>query len=197
MSLGDGGRKGSTESRDRPADPTFRLRSEYRRRLSRLSHAQYEATTRGNRRRAERLRSRLVEGTPLGAGVGRIVYRLPERAYAGGRDDGYALKLPVPDRHDRYGHDRNGRAQNRAEAGLWERRPSRLLVPIVAADRRGQWLIMPLSESVEPDADRLRTVAERVAETYGLSGTRGQDITAENVVRLDGRLRLCDYGTLS
>lgn len=175
----------------------FRLRPEYRRRLSRLSHAQYEATARGNRQRAERLRSRLVEGTPLGAGVGRIVYRLPERAYADGRDGGYALKLPVPDRHDRYGHDRDGRAQNRAEAELWERRASRLLVPIVAADRRGRWLIMPLGESADPDADRLRAIAERVAETYGLTGTRGQDITAENVVRLNGRLQLCDYGTLS
>jgi len=196
MSLGDRGGEGSTESRDR-TDSTFRLRSEYRRRLSRLSHAQYEATARGNRRQAERLRSRLVEGTPLGVGVGRIVYRLPERAYAGGRDGGYALKLPVPDRHDRYGHDRDGRVQNRAEAGLWECRPSRLLVPIVAADRRGRWLIMPLGESVAPDADRLWAVAERVAETYELAGTRGQDITAENVVYLDGRLRLCDYGTLS
>lgn len=197
MSLGGKGREGSTENRDRTGDSTFRLQPEYRQRLSRLSHAQYEATTRGNRRRAERLRSQLVEETPLDAGVGRIVYRLPERAYAGGRDGGYALKLPVPDRHDRYGHDRDGRAQNRAEAELWERRPSRLLVPVVAADRRGRWLIMQLGESVDPNADRLRAVAERVAETYGLAGTRGQDITAENVVHLDGRLRLCDYGTLS
>jgi hypothetical protein len=128
--------------------------------------------------------------------VGRIVYRLPKRAAAAGQYDEYVLKLPVPDRHDRYGHDRDGRVQNRTEAELWEQHPSRFLVPVVAAGHRGRWLIMPRGESVDPAVEQLQTVAESVAEAYELPGTQAQDITAENVVRLEGRLRLCDYGAL-
>ena len=181
---------------DSRGDPAFRLTPAYRRRLSAVSQDQYEAAGQSNRRQADRLRSRLVDGPPLGRGVGRLVYRLPDRAYADGSYGEYVLKLPVPDHHDRYGYDRDGRVQNRTERGLWERQPSGYLVPVVAADQHGRWLIMPRGESPEQAPDRLEEFAARVADTYDLSGAQGRDIATENVVTLDEQLRLCDYGML-
>jgi len=86
-------------------DPEFRLDPSYRRRLTSLAESQYQAARRGDRSRVDRLRSRLVDDSPIGAGVGRVVYPLPERAYDDGRYDGYVLKLPLPEYHDRYGYE--------------------------------------------------------------------------------------------
>ena len=78
----------TTQWSDRPpVDSEFGIDPSYRRRLTRLGQAQYEAAGEGNRGRVDRIRSRLVDDTPLGAGVGRVVYPLPARAYSGGYYD--------------------------------------------------------------------------------------------------------------
>ena len=188
---------GEPSAYERPVDPGFELESSYRRRLTDLGGEQYEAARRGNRSRVDRLRSRLVEDPPVAAGVGRVVYPLPGRAYTGGRYDEYVLKFPVPDRHDRYGHSRDGRAQNRTEKRLWAQHNTGWLVPIVAAERRGQWLIMPRGEPVGSEPDWLEEWTARFVDVHGLGSTRGHDLETENLVLLDGAPRLCDYGVLS
>lgn len=180
-----------------PVDPEFRMDSSYRRRLTDIGQAQYEAARRGDRSRVDRLRSRLVDESPVGAGVGRVVYPLPGRTYSGGHYDGYVVKLPVPDRHDRYGYDRDGRTQNRAEATIWERSRTRWLVPVVAAEQCGRWLVMPRGQAVDSDPDWLAEWASNLVDAHDLSQTRGTDLEAQNVVMLDGQPRLCDYGVLS
>lgn len=180
-----------------PGDPGFQLEPSYRRRLTDLGQDQYDAARRGDRRQVDRLRSRLVENSPLGAGVGRVVYPLPDEAYTDGCYDGYVLKLPVPDHHDRYGYDRDGRVQNRAEARLWEQYHTRWLVPVVAAQQRGQWLIMPRGEPVDSDTDWLDEWTSDIVDAHDLDSTQGHDLAAENVVLLDDQPRLCDYGVLS
>jgi hypothetical protein len=181
----------------RPVDPDFGLDPGYRRRLTGLGRAQYDAAKDGNRRRVNQLRSRLTEESPLGAGVGRVVYPLPERAYRGGQYDGYVLKLPVPDRHDRYGFDRDGRSQNRMEASLWERFHSAWFVPVSAADQRGQWLVMPRGQPIERDPEWLDAWRSGFVDAHDLPSTQGQDLLAENLVLLEEQPRLCDYGVLS
>jgi hypothetical protein len=188
----------TTQWSDRPpVDSEFGIDPSYRRRLTRLGQAQYEAAGEGNRGRVDRIRSRLVDDTPLGAGVGRVVYPLPARAYSGGHYDDYVLKLPVPDHHDRYGYSRDGRSQNRTETTIWDRRQAPWLVPVVAAERRGRWLVMPRGRPVEPNADWLPEWRADVAETLDLTSVQGNDLETRNIVTLEGHPGLCDYGVLS
>lgn len=184
-------------NQQRPVDPAFQLARRYRRRLTETAKSQYDAARRGKRRRVERLRSRLVEDSPIDSGVGRLVYPLPERAYTGGRYDEYVLKLPIPDYHDRYGYDRDGRSQNRAEKSLWAQYHTRWLVPVVAAEQRGQWLVMPRGRPVESDPDWLDDWTCEFVDAHGLDSTHGHDLEPENIVILGGQPRLCDYGVLS
>jgi len=181
----------------RPVDPEFRLDSAYRRRLTEMGQAQYDAARQGKRGRVTQLRSRLLEERPIGAGVGRVVCPLPERAYTGGQYDAYVLKLPVPDHHDRYGFDRDGRTQNRTESRLWEQYHTGWLVPVVGADQQGRWLVMPRGQPVGRDPDWLDRWQRGFVDAHDLGSARGQDLLAENIVRLDDQPRLCDYGALS
>lgn len=200
-SSGDTGDNHPTRERqsDSLGDPEFQLKPNYRRRLTTLGQAQYEAARRDERSRVDRLRAQLVDDPPVGTGIGRSVYPLPETSYTHGRYDEYVLKLPSPDYHDSYGYERDGRVQNRAEAALWSdcRSPTAWLVPVVAADQRGHWLIMPRGESIDSDADWLDAWTARVVEAHGLSSSHGHDIDPQNIVRLNGDARLCDYGLLT
>ncbi|ERH09565.1 MAG: hypothetical protein J07HX64_01324 [halophilic archaeon J07HX64] len=184
-------------TQQRPVDPEFRLDPSYRQRLTNLAESQYQAARRGNSRRVDRLRSRLVDDSPIGAGVGRVVYPLPERAYENGRYDGYVLKLPLPEHHDRYGYDRDGRSQNRMERHLWEQYHTTWLVPVIAAERRGQWLVMPRGEPIESGGDWLEDWTQEFVEAHNLHSTHGHDLEVENIMLLDDQRRLCDYGVLS
>jgi len=107
------------------------------------------------------------------------------------------LKLPVPDHHDRYGYSRDGRSQNRTETTIWDRRQAPWLVPVVAAERRGRWLVMPRGRPVEPNADWLPEWRADVAETLDLTSVQGNDLETRNIVTLEGHPGLCDYGVLS
>lgn len=166
----------------------FQLSETYRRSLERYAQRQYSAELVGDFERAKRLRTQLRdERNPVGMGAGRYVYPLPERAFDGHGD--YVLKLAVP--NDGTGG-RGGREQNRHEAETWAETRSRHLVPVVVADDRGYWLVMPKGEPVE-DGPALDRWADRARKALD-EAVWGTDIGARNVVRLDGQFRLCDYG---
>lgn len=173
-----------------PAVGRARVKEGYRQELTKYAQRQYSAEVVGDVERAKRIRDRLRDERPaVGMGAGRYVYPLPERAVAGRPGREFILKLAVPN-DDLKGHD--GREQNRHEATVWEATRSRYLVPVVAADDRGYWLVMPKGAPVEsgPGVDDW---AERARKA--LEGSVWQkDIGDRNVVRLDGQLRLCDYG---
>lgn len=169
----------------------FSLTQSYRERLHRYAPKQYSAELSDDFDRATRHREQLRDDQrQIGAGAGRYVYALPELAYSGGHYDQYVLKLALPDdRRD----GRDGREQNRQEATTWAATESPYLVPMVDADARGYWLVMPCGEPVSeetPGLERFLKQAHRALE-----GTVWEkDITPSNVVRLDGDFRLCDYG---
>jgi len=165
------------------------LVDEFRGRLDAAGQRQYSAGRTGNRSRASTLRQQVADGRPaLGAGGGRCVYPLPDRAVSGGDHDAYVLKFAVP--NDRPGWD--GKAQNRHEADVWERTRDPRLVPVVAADREGYWLVMPRGEAPDDDsavAEWLELVADKLP-----AGVWETDLDPRNVVRLGDEYRLCDYG---
>lgn len=168
----------------------FRLSEPFRQDLSVYAQRQYSAELVGDVERAKRLRSRLRDDQPpVGMGAGRYVYPLPDRAFDGGAHESYVLKFAIPSD----GADgRDGREQNRRESVVWSECRSRYLVPVVAADERGYWLVMPEGESVDTGRE-LEQWAERAGEALGET-VRESDIGVRNVVRLDGQFRLCDYG---
>jgi hypothetical protein len=168
----------------------FQLRDAYRQELATYAQRQYSAEVVGDVDRAKRLRTRLRDGrNAVGMGAGRYVYPLPERAVDRGTSSAYVLKLAVP--NDGLGG-RDGREQNRREAETWTATRSRHLVPVVAADDRGYWLVMPRGDPVDggPSLDQW---ADRARDALD-DAVWGRDIGARNVVRLDGQFRLCDYG---
>lgn len=118
-------------------------------------------------------------GTYLGEGETRIVYAL---------DPDFVVKIPQ-DRHH------NGYNQN--EAAIWAKASPglrELLVPVLAADPSGAWLIMPRIRSRLDDAEYRRAqqlcdAVERYVTTRYSDCEEGQNVGA----RADGRLFLFDY----
>jgi hypothetical protein len=169
---------------------TFALETAYRERLDEAAQRQYSAAVAGDNDRARQLRQSLAgDRSAIGAGAGRYVYPLPEETRAAGGSVGYVLKLAVP--NDR-GSQRDGKAQNRRETRLWRQTESRHLVPVVAADPEGYWLIMPRGERVHDTSGEFEAWTETVTDR--LAAVWEPDVGARNVVILDGSFRLCDYG---
>lgn len=168
----------------------FRLSETYRQELSVYAQRQYSAELVGEVERAKRLRARLYDDQPaVGMGAGRYVYPLPERAIEERASCAYVLKLAVP--NDGLSG-RDGCEQNRRERELWSECRSRYLVPVVAADERGYWLVMPEGESVE-ESRALDRWTDRARDALD-EAVWSADIGPRNVVRLAGQFRLCDYG---
>jgi hypothetical protein len=172
----------------------FRLEDEYRERLNRLAPRQYSAARTGNLDRARRLCERLVDdGRAVRTGRGRYVFALPEDAAESGWYDEYVLKLAV----STDAADGRGRERNRAEAATWERTESSYLVPVVAADPEGYWLVAPKGEPVTDSAAGLDRWLAEADDRLGDEIRRGALDGADHVVRLDGSYRLCDYGAVT
>lgn len=169
---------------------TFALEAAYRERLDDAAQRQYSAALAGDHARARRLRQSVTgDRSAIGAGAGRCVYPLPDDAPAASAAERYVLKFAVP--NDRLG-ERGGKTQNRRESRLWQQTGSRHLVPVVAAEPEGYWLIMPRGERVHEASPALESWAETVAGR--LASVWDRDVDARNVVVLDGSFRLCDYG---
>lgn len=170
----------------------FELAAGFRDRLNRLAPRQYSAERTGNVDRAKRLRSDLVDGNKaIGAGAGRYVFVLPDAAYESGWYDGYVLKLAISnDTID----GSTGRTQNSAEAETWNQTESPLLVPVVAADPEGYWLVMPRGKSVTEYSPELEAWIEEARDQLPESVWKTDIGKKENIVKLEGTYRLCDYG---
>lgn len=170
---------------------SFELDPTYREELDRYAPKQYSAELTDNFERAKKHRAKLRDDRPVvGHGVGRYVYPLPHHSYEDGPYDEYVLKLALP--HD--GPDgRDGREQNRNEARLWEETESEYLVPVVAADPRGYWLVMPRGEKL---TDRPVTFDRWVEQARSAlpDAISETEIEPRNVVELAGDYRFCDYG---
>jgi hypothetical protein len=170
--------------------PVFELEEAFRERLEQLGQQQYSAEARGRHDRARALRRELLEESrTVGAGAGRTVLALPGGVCTGVRER-YVLKLAVPnDAQD----GRDGRAQNRTEVETWASTYHPLLMPVVAADADGYWLVMPRGVAVTDTSPEIEAWLDRAREALAGVVWSG-DIDAGNAVRLDGELRLCDYG---
>jgi hypothetical protein len=111
-------------------------------------------------------------GRRLGIGETRVVYEIA----------GYAVKIP---RDPEYAE------MNRAEAEAWEQAPPRLsryLLPVLASDPGGEWLVMPIAEPVD------RQTGERFCELVESSaGNVLLDLWHANVGRYKGHLFVWDY----
>jgi len=170
--------------------PVFELDEAFRERLEQVGQQQYSAEARGRHDRARALRRELLEDPrTVGAGAGRTVFALPESVCTGLREQ-YVLKLAVPnDTRD----GRDGRAQNRTEVETWASTYHPLLMPVVAADADGYWLVMPCGVAVTDPSTDLEPWLDHAREALAGVVWSG-DITRGNVVHLDGKLQLCDYG---
>lgn len=122
----------------------------------------------------------------VGSGTGRNVFdmRCLDKP-------GYIVKLAKP--HPRY----DGRKQNKREIELYysigDEEKKRHLVPILAYGTSKYWLIMEKgSNDFKIDYDRISDIK------YDLeSHIWEDDIIKENIVEINGKLKLCDYGTKS
>lgn len=172
---------------------TLGLEETFRDRLDEMARAQYVTEQSGNVREAREIRkSLLTDVRAIGTGAGRIVYPLPERAYDGGEYDEYVLKIARP--NDRY--DWDGIDQNRRETTLWRDNNSPPLVPVVAADSRGYWLVMPRGDTVSGEPAEVEAWLDDTADTLG-STLFEMDLSVKNVVVVEGQFKLCDYGVPS
>lgn len=170
----------------------FALDERFRDRLNQLAPKQYSAERTGDFERAKRLRSDLVDGNrAIGAGAGRHVYALPERAYETGWYDEYVLKLAIP---NETADGSTGRTQNRAEADTWMETESSYLVPVVAADPDGYWLVMPRGDSVNESTAELDGWIDDASDQLGETLWETDIDKRGNIVKLNGEFRLCDYG---
>lgn len=169
---------------------TFTLDPGYRQWLHDACSRQYSAERIDDHERAREIRREIGdEERAVGVGAGRHVYPLPDHGWSGGAFEAYVLKLAIPnDTPD----GRDGKAQNRREAHTWWATEAEHLVPVVAADPDGYWLVMPRGDPVEAGSAAL-------GEWLSWASARAQavhpdEIEERNVVILDGAFRLCDYG---
>lgn len=118
----------------------------------------------------------------VGAGTGRIVFDMDILGYPN-----YVVKFAVP--NEEY----DGLKQNSREIELWktvDNEKRRFLVPIVEHGPEKYWLIMPKGEPAETIPYEWKSEAE-----YELRNLIWkEDVQEENVVRIDGVLKICDYG---
>lgn len=119
----------------------------------------------------------------LGSGAGRNVFDMGILGY-----DNLALKLAQPD--PQY----NGLKQNRREIETWTHATAtqkQYLARIVDHGPNHYWLIMPKGTSVTTIPYEWKTDAE-----YELRDlVWREDIREENLINVNGKLKLCDYGT--
>lgn len=120
----------------------------------------------------------------LGSGRGRIVIDLDIAGYPN-----LVVKLATPDAQY------DGRRQNRQEIDIWRSASAEereFLVPVLESGPDGYWLIMKQGDnkSGSPPYD-WKSEAEYVLSDIIWE----EDIREENIVKLNGEYRICDYGT--
>lgn len=165
------------------------LSSELRNRLTKNAKQYYTSFKKNNDELREKatynLRIDQFGADCIGSGTGRNVFDMrclgkPE----------YALKLAKP--HSRY----DGRRQNKREITLYNNsnidvEKKQHLVPVLAHGPEKYWLIMKKgSNEFKLDHEQLLDMK------YDLKSYIWEDdIIKENIVMINGSLKLCDYGT--
>lgn len=147
----------------------------------------YDAEQEGDRERINEVCREIGIDTAgfdaIGSGSGRNTFDMDIFGYPE-----YALKLAVPDA------EYDGVEQNRREAELWDDADSdqrEFLAPVVAHGDDYYWLVMKQGEQDVRIDYEWRTDAE-----FYLDGlVWEEDIREKNIVRIDGGLKICDYGT--
>jgi len=119
----------------------------------------------------------------IGNGSGRNVFDMNILGY-----ENYVLKLAIP--HSKY----DGIKQNKKEYMLWNKLDSEkknYLAPVIDADSSGYWLVMEKGVSdFKIDYEWIEN-----AKYYLRDYVWVEDIYDENIVSINGELKICDYGT--
>ncbi len=165
----------------------------YHRQLNRVGQKQYDAKRQRDHSRVNRLRNQVVEKPAIGAGIGREVYPLPKDAIDDPQYDSYVIKFASPDPRETFGQSRDGRVQNQTEVRVWQKTRCEHLVPVIAADDRGYWVIMPKGDQIKADRNTVKEITEQLAVDCEL-GSLSADIIEQDIVRLRDNLHVCDYG---
>ena len=118
----------------------------------------------------------------IGNGVGRNVFDMEIIGHPN-----LAVKMAIP--HSKY----DGKDQNKQEYELWNSIPEskrEYLVPVKDIGKNNYWLIMKLGNTPTQSIYSWKNEAEYQLQEYVWE----EDIKKENIVELNGELKLCDYG---
>lgn len=118
----------------------------------------------------------------VGNGGGRNVFDMEIIGYPN-----LAVKMAIP--HSKY----DGRGQNKREHDLWNSIPESkkdYLVPVEDIGKDNYWLIMKLGKEPTQTMYQWKNEAEHQLREYVWE----EDIKEENIVEINGELKLCDYG---
>lgn len=119
---------------------------------------------------------------PVGDGLGRLVFRLPDDFLKPGTEGDYVVKIAIFSIEEGKG----GLAQNKQEYTIWTEHPSVRddLVPVIMTDDSFFWLIMPFAKPIE------RSQSDLISEI----SLDGHDVRPENLGWYKREVRLLDYG---
>lgn len=119
---------------------------------------------------------------PVGDGLGRLVFRLPDDFLKPGTEGDYVVKVTIFSIEEGKG----GLAQNKQEYTIWTEHPSVRddLIPVIMAEESFFWLVMPFAKPVE------RSQWDLISEI----NLEGHDVRPENLGWYQGEVRLLDYG---
>jgi|AntDeeMetagen134_2_1112570.scaffolds.fasta_scaffold00307_15 hypothetical protein len=119
---------------------------------------------------------------PVGDGLGRVVFRLPDDFVKPRTEGDYVVKIAIFSIEEGKG----GLDQNEQEYTIWTDHPSvrEDLVPVTVTDDSFYWLVMPYAEPVE------RSQRDLISEI----SLEGHDVRPENLGWYQDEVRLLDYG---
>ena len=175
---------------------SFRVNESYRGTLTQIARQVYEAESVEERHEIVTSNGlQPVDGHTIGdavrsSGTGRFVTTLPDHVDSSGD---FVVKFAIPDESDAL----DGRQQNVVEVNVWNSSQDSILVPVVDCNGECDWIVQPRGETeTDPtehdDWDVFVANASNLLASFGMPSNEAT--VPENIVTLDGELRLCDYG---
>lgn len=162
------------------------IRDSLRRKLNENAPKYYKAVKNNNDEKSQEVIKNLgldpMGFDCVGNGSGRNVYDMEILGY-----ENYVVKLAIPSNYD-------GISQNKREVYVWNNASKSerdYLVRIIDYDLDYYWLVMKKgSDKYVDDYERLMNLKKQLRDVVWI-----EDIKEENYVVVDGKLKLCDYGT--
>lgn len=155
--------------------------------LNKYASEYYKADKKDDKNRIDEVCRKIgidtLGGDIIGSGKGRNTFDMDIL-----RHPNYVLKLATFD--SKY----DGVEQNKYEAKTWEsatEKQKQFLVPVITHGKDYYWLIMEKGNTNTKGTYEWR----RKAKTHLEGIVWKEDIREENIVKLNGELKLCDYGT--